>query len=130
MLTAVLLMRAQTTVSGVVKDVQSGRPLAHVNISAEGTEVHTVTNDDGRFTLKTPHQPNYIQLSHIGYKTRRQSLRPGQTEGLQLTMVSNISELKEVIVSAQDPLEVVKAAMSHIPQNYPKEPELVRCFYR
>ena len=130
MLTAVLLMRAQTTVSGVVKDVQSGRPLAHVNISAEGTEVHTVTNDDGRFTLKTPHQPNYIQLSHIGYKTRRQSLRPGQTEGLQLSMVSNTIELKEVIVSAQDPLEVVKAAMSHIPQNYPKEPELVRCFYR
>lgn len=126
----VTTLRAQTIISGVVKDVQNGRPLTHVNISAEGTDTHTVTNDDGRFTLKVQRMPRHIQLSHIGYKTRRQPLSTGQTENLQLTMVSSTVELKEIIVSAQDPLEIVKAAMSHIRQNYPQEPELVRCFYR
>ena len=36
----------------MVKDRQAGDALSHVSISAEGSEVHTVTNDDGRFTLK------------------------------------------------------------------------------
>jgi hypothetical protein len=40
---------AQQVVSGVVKDRQTGDALSHVSISAEGSEVHTVTNDDGRF---------------------------------------------------------------------------------
>ncbi len=130
LLLSVLLMQAQTVVSGMVKDRKTGRPLAHVTISSEGTHIQTVTNDDGRFTLKTVQPPRYIQLSHIGYRTRRHQLKDGQTQDLQLTMVPSTVQLGEIIISADDPLEIVKAAMSHIDQNYPQQPELVRCFYR
>ena len=129
LLLAGLAAQAQQVVSGIVKDRQTGDALSHVSITAEGSEVHTVTNDDGRFTLKVKNSPKYIQLSHIGYKTRRQQL-DGQTEGLQIMMTSHVVSLDELIVSVNDPLSIVRAAMQRIETNYPMQPELMRCFYR
>lgn len=130
MLLAVAVLQAQTVISGVVLDKQKGRPLSHVSIVAEGKDIHTVTNDEGRFTLKTCHSPRYIEVSHIGYKTRRVPVTDNIAEPLRILMVNSSVELREVIVSVDDPLSIVKAAMSRITQNYPKETELMRCFYR
>ena len=127
---ATLAVQAQQVVSGVVKDRQTGNALSHVSVSAEGTDVHTVTNDDGYFTLKVAQSPRYIQLSHIGYKTRQMPLGYGPTDNLTILMLSTTVQLSEVIISADDPLAIVKAAMSRIESNYASEPELVRCFYR
>ena len=66
-LATVLSVNAQTVVSGVVTDRKTGDPLPHVSVMVEGEDIHTVTNDDGRFTLKTAHRPQYVQLTHIGY---------------------------------------------------------------
>ena len=129
LLLAVLVVQAQQIVSGVVKDRQTGDVLSHVSITAEGSAAHTVTNDDGRFSLKLNNEASYIQLSHIGYKTRRQQLN-GQTEGLQIMMTSHAITLDEVVVSVNDPLEIVRAAMKRIQSNYPMQQELMRCFYR
>ena len=107
-----LLMKAQTVVSGKVTDL-NGQPLAHVSVKAEGTEVQTVTNEDGMFTLKTHQQPRYLRLSHIGYKTRRVALEQGATDQLRIRMQSNTVELQEVLVSADDPLSILKAAMMY-----------------
>ena len=130
LLTVLLTIRAQSVVSGVVTDRQTGRALSHVSVTAEGSNAHTVTNEEGRFVLKTPEMPKYVQLSHISYKTRRQSLTAGNTENLRIMMVGNTIELGEVIVSIDDPLSIVKAAIERIEKNYPNRSELVRCFYR
>lgn len=129
-LLTVLALRAQTVVSGVVTDRQTGRPLPHVSITAEGNKQHTVTNDDGRFTLKLLQPARYLQLSHIGYKSYRQELTDGSTEQLRIAMVGNAVQLQEVLVSVNDPMVILKAAMQRLATNYPSEPELVRCFYR
>ena len=130
LLSGVLLGYAQAVINGVVLDRQTGRTLSHVSVTAEGGKEHTVTNDDGRFSLKTQRIPQYIQLSHIGYKTRRQQIQHGQTSNLRIMMAVNTVGLHEVVVTRNDPLEIVKAAMDRIEKNYPQKPELVRCFYR
>ena len=124
-----LVIKAQTVISGKVTDL-NGQPLAHVSIMVEGTEVQTVTNEDGQFTLKMHEQPHRLRLSHIGYKTRHIALEQGATEQLRIRMQSNTIELSEVLVSVNDPLSILKAAMARIEKNYPNEPELMRCFYR
>lgn len=129
LLFAVLTVKAQSVVSGKVTD-QQGQPLAYVSVSAEGSEVHTVTNDDGQFTLKTTHKPRYVRLSHIGYKSRKVAIDEGTKQSLRIRMVSNTVELREVLVSANEPMAILRAAMERVMQNYPHEPELVRCFYR
>ncbi len=130
LLSGVLLGYAQAVINGVVLDRQTGRTLSHVSVTAEGGKEHTVTNDDGRFSLKTQRIPQYIQLSHIGYKTRRQQIQHGQTSNLRIMMAVNTVGLHEVVITRNDPLEIVKAAMDCIEKNYPQKPELVRCFYR
>ena len=124
-----LVIKAQTVISGKVTDL-NGQPLAHVSVMVEGTEVQTVTNEDGQFTLKMHEQPHRLRLSHIGYKTRHIALEQGTTEQLRIRMQSNTIELSEVLVSVNDPLSILKAAMARIEKNYPNEPELMRCFYR
>jgi hypothetical protein len=57
-------------------------------------------------------------------------LGSGPTDNLTILMLSTTVQLNEVIISADDPLAIVKAAMSRIESNYTSEPELVRCFYR
>ena len=57
LLTVLLTIRAQSVVSGVVTDRQTGRALSHVSVTAEGSNAHTVTNEEGRFVLKTPEMP-------------------------------------------------------------------------
>lgn len=130
LLTVLLTGRAQSVVSGVVIDRQTGRALNHVSVTAEGGKAHTVTNEDGRFVLKTPQMPKYLQLSHISYKTRRQHLTEGQTEDLRIYMTSSTVELSEIVVSPNEPFMIVQAAIERIEKNYPDNPELVRCFYR
>ena len=129
LLFAVLTVKAQSVVSGKVTD-QQGQPLAYVSVSAEGSKAHTVTNDDGQFTLKTTHKPRYVRLSHIGYKSRKVAIDEGTKQSLRIRMVSNTVELREVLVSANNPMAILRAAMERVMQNYPHEPELLRCFYR
>ena len=125
-----MTMTAQTIISGQVSDQQTGQPLPHVSILAEGSDVRTVTNDDGRFTLKTVQRPQYVQLSHIGYKTRRFRIEEGSTDNLHIRMQGSSVVLSEIVVSVNDPEDILKAAIQRIEKNYPMEPELARCFYR
>ena len=129
-LLTVLLVKAQTVVSGVVTDRQTRQPLSHVSITVEGSGVHTVTNDDGRFLLKVQEPPHYVLLTHIGYKARRHQIGEGATENMRISMVPSTVELQEVMVSVGDPLAILHAAMKRMDRNYPDEPELMRCFYR
>ena len=130
MLLAVVMLSAQTVVSGVVKDRQTRKPLAHVSVTAEGSGVQTVTNDDGVFTLKVQQQTKNIRFSHIGYKTRYQQLSEGSTQPMEVLMTASTLALSEIIVKANDPVAIVRAAMKRIERNYPNQDELVRCFYR
>jgi len=118
-----------TVVSGRVVSRQDGAALAHVSVSALQGAVSTVTNDDGEFTLKVPKRPAYITLSHLGYHTQRVNLSSA-TEGLKIRMVPSAIMLDDVVVSANDPLEIVLAAIKKIPDNYLNSASLMHCFYR
>ncbi len=125
-----LVADAQVTVRGIVTDLK-GRPLSQVNVSADGRDIHTVTNEDGMFSLKILEKPRHIKLSHIGFKTRRIALEKDyKEEVLRIRMEGSTVELDEVLVSANDPMSILKAAMERVKYNYPQKPELMRCFYR
>lgn len=130
LLALVLTVKAQVSVSGIVTDRQTHRPLPHVSVSIENGDVHTVTNEDGRFTLKTTVHPKYVQLSHISYKTQRVPIGDVLSGNLHIEMTKSTVMLDEIVVSSDNPLEILKAAMQRIEKNYPRESELVRCFYR
>lgn len=118
-----------TVLTGRVVDRQSGKKLAHVSVSSPNGKQQTVTNDDGEFLLKTPDRPAYIEFSHLGYHTRRINIG-AQTEDLTVRLMPSAIQLDEVVVMMNDPMSVLNAAISKIPDNYSMQPSMMHCFYR
>ena len=57
-------------VTGIVKDKETRQALANVNISVQGTNIGTVTNADGVFSLKASLDElgRGVVVSHLGYQ--------------------------------------------------------------
>ena len=124
-------MRAQNVVlSGTVSSDRTGERIAHATIVAEGLGVAVVTNDDGYFTLKTETLPNAITVSHLGYQSRRISLKGKTAETIKIRLKPTAIALQELVVWTDNPRQLVDIAIRKIPENYARKPELYKCFYR
>ena len=122
------VLAQQVVIGGTVTDNKTGDPLRQVSISAG--RISVVTNEDGVFLLKMDKLPSSISVSHLGYKTRKVSLTQGATEGLKIRLVPTTIQLREIIVRNEDPRQLVDMAISKIPDNYSRKPELLKSFYR
>ncbi|MBR1726882.1 MAG: carboxypeptidase-like regulatory domain-containing protein, partial [Muribaculaceae bacterium] len=98
-------------VSGEVRDNSSGKKLENVNVTAPQRHLATVTNADGRFTLKTVTRPEYITFSHVGYRTQRVPLTDGTTH-VKVRLIPVNIVLKDVEVTNQDPYALLAEAMA------------------
>ncbi|MBE6271906.1 MAG: carboxypeptidase-like regulatory domain-containing protein [Prevotella ruminicola] len=123
-----VVMAQQTTVGGTVIDEKSGRPLPQVSVSAG--RISVVTNEDGAFLLKLGNMPENIMVSHLGYKTRKVALHAGRTENLKIRLQPTTIQLREVVIHTGNPREMVETAIKKIPENYSRQPELLKAFYR
>ena len=67
MLFVAQVMLAQTrTITGKVTDAQS-EPLAGVNVVVKGTQLGTMTDMDGNFTLNVPSGSKELVASFVGF---------------------------------------------------------------
>lgn len=120
------------TVSGTVCDRQTNNRLESVSISAQGTDIGTVTNADGFFTLKVPKSLNVrsLTVSNIGYTNQVIPLNGSDISNVRIVMVPNAIMLQEVVVLGGDATRLVQEAVYKIGDNYPAVPNLLTGFYR
>ena len=120
----------ETVVHGVVKDRKSRRPLSHVNITLEGTNIGTVSNAEGMFELRFPTSDfRRVKFSHIGYASGY--LYPAEV-GNALTVWLEPAEtvLSDVVVYGADPRRIVSEAIDKVARNYPENANMLTLFYR
>lgn len=88
------------TVSGVVTDTESGKPMVAVNISADNRS-GTITDGQGAFILRLQPGEHHIGFYYVGYKVIRQqvTLAAGETVHLEIGMKMSSRMLDEVVVS-------------------------------
>lgn len=121
------------TISGTVKDMRTKKAVEYVNVSALGTNIGTITNEDGDFTLKLSYAMNVkeIQLSCIGYYNARVSITGNNQNGGEFFIVPESFNLSEVeVFSWRNPRDLVKAALDKVDQNYTNQPNMLTGFYR
>jgi len=87
---------AQRTVSGVIAD-NTGLPLIGANVLVDGTDVGTITDIDGSFSLNVPDGVNELVISYTGYDT--QTIDISGTNSVSITMAEG-RLLDEVVVTA------------------------------
>lgn len=85
---------AQQTVHGTVKD-SNGDPLIGVSVYVSGKPV-TVTDYDGKFTLKSAQPSTKVEFSYLGYQNKTVTI--GRNSSLDITLQDDAHALNEVVV--------------------------------
>ncbi|WP_455673867.1 carboxypeptidase-like regulatory domain-containing protein [Phocaeicola sp.] len=120
------------TISGLVKDKQSRKGLEYVNISIPGSNIGTVTNADGVFTIKVDEGTPVpvLEISHIGYQNNRVQLDKEHLDDLKIWLTPHANMLNEIVVYANEPRRIVEKAISKISVNYSNKSNMLTGFYR
>ncbi len=117
--------------SGKVIDAKTHKGMPYVSVTDR--QIGTVTNEEGEFTLKLKSAPQTVSFSYVGYKTRRLSASECKTlmaEGKAVLMQASSVMLSEIIVHSSDARDIVLKAIDKIDNNYPREANLLKGFYR
>jgi hypothetical protein len=120
------------TISGVVQDVATKKPIPFVSVYIPGAYIGTVTNLDGYFTLKVPEglSATVFSISHLGYRTSEYSLAESRGGARVFALSPYSITLPEVIYQPDDARGIVEKAIAKIADNYPEEPQILTGFYR
>lgn len=94
----VLSSAQQRVIKGNVTDSRH-KPLPYVNIILDGTNEGTTTNEDGNYELQIP-DTNAVKIlfTSLGYKPVTKLIRPGGSQVVSLSLISDERSLDEVVV--------------------------------
>ena len=85
------------TVSGTVLDKTTNDPLSGVSVVVKGVaNAGTITDMDGKFTLKLPYAEAPLVFSYLGYQP--QEIVPGAKKELTVLLQEDTKALQEVVV--------------------------------
>lgn len=124
-------------IAGKVIDGISGKPLHYASVNLAGTNISNVSNADGFFTLKVDPRtaPSaLLTVSYLGYTTV--TLKLADFEGydlknpLKIELMQVSLSLNPSLIRAQNPEELLLAALYRIKQNYPDKHVGMTAFYR
>ncbi len=117
---------------GSVIDQQTRNPLAFASLSLEGTNIATVTNTEGEFSLKVPKnmKDGKVTISYIGYKDKSVSLTFFKPEKTKIELEMLLVALNEILVFPKDPELLIRAVMNKRDENYFSYPASMTAFYR
>ncbi len=104
--------QATGAIEGVVREGDSGRPLATANVVLADTEHGVVTEDDGRFLLTAISPGRYnITASHVGYESasREVTVRAGDTSAVALALTPKPVRLEGILVAADRALSAASS---------------------
>lgn len=120
------------TVNGSVRDKQSKKKLEYVNVSVPGTNIGTITNTEGEFTIKLPttQKSSMVEISHIGYLSTQVPVNGTNLSDLKIYLIPNSNILDEVVIRALDPRFLVEEALNKVPENYSTKHSMLTGFYR
>ncbi len=123
---------------GEVTGEDSNKSLVFATVAIEGTNVSTITNADGEFSLKVPNDildngnKSNVLVSFLGYRTKTIPLAQFVENGNNKIELSvSITELPEVNVEVPKNAEaLVRETLKRKGENYFDDPTLMTAFYR
>lgn len=87
---------AQRTVTGVIMDGALNEPLIGGTVQVKGTTTGTVTDLDGKFSIKVAGPSDVLVISYVGYES--QEVVVGNQTAINLTLKESAQQLDELVV--------------------------------
>lgn len=120
-------------IKGKVIDRENSDPLVFASITVSGTNIATVTNTDGNFTIKVPNNKKEASLkfAYIGYKNHEVPIKDLKTGGKNIIVMDMVSvKLTEISVFPNNPRLLIDKVLQNRKDNYPDEALIMTGFYR
>lgn len=89
---------AGTILRGTVTDSISGEPMAYVNVYLNASQGGTVTDENGRFSVKASRPVSKITVSSLGYDTKYVAVNKRNAAHLKVKMSPADYMLAEVVI--------------------------------
>jgi hypothetical protein len=122
-----------TTYKGEVVNEDNNNALVFATLSVEGTNISTVTNSDGLFTLKVPNTINdaRIVVTYLGFTPKTFLLSSFNKERTKIGLSEVTTQLSEVMVQTnKNAKAIVIKALNNKGENYMSNPKKMMAFYR
>ncbi|MGB1451690.1 MAG: carboxypeptidase-like regulatory domain-containing protein, partial [Marinirhabdus sp.] len=122
-----------TEFKGKVVDAATDRGLTSASIVVEGSNIGTITNDEGEFLLKVPAKDanGTLLVSILGYTVNKVAIANLLSEGNLIKLSPKITELTEVNVSTYtDPEKLVRQVFKRKVENNGDTDLKMTAFYR
>lgn len=119
--------------SGEVLEEGSNKSLALATLSIENTNISTVTNTDGEFSLKVPLTTKNAQviIAFLGYETKSVPLTSLSQKNNKIYLKVAVTALAPVDIKApKDAEKLVREVLSKKGENYLDAPSIMTAFYR
>ncbi len=110
-------LRETGVIQGRVCDSRTGRPIPYANVTLLGTDVGTLTGEDGSYTLRdAPPGVHAMQVSYVGYGTANRkdvAVVAGSQVQSDFALQDNEVGSKEILVEARAALVSKERADTH-----------------
>ncbi|WP_338039342.1 carboxypeptidase-like regulatory domain-containing protein [Maribacter litopenaei] len=118
---------------GEVYDSETKKPLVFATLTLENTNISTITNTEGEFSLKVPESntSENVIVSFLGYRTKRIPMLQFKAERNEIVMTELVTQLSEVNLSIpKDARALVRETLKKRGENYINNPTVMTAFYR
>lgn len=108
-------------------------PLAGAYLSVENTNISTVANSDGEFSLKVPQQLDNVNVlvSYLGFQSKLLPIEFFMKDQVVVELQQSLEKLKEVsIFTYTDPKVLVQNMLKNSGANYFTDHTTMTAFYR
>jgi len=117
---------------GSILDSKTKYELIYASISVAGTSISTISNSEGKFTIKVPKDKENASLiiSFLGYKNKVVSIKDLKSEKNIIYLEPSSTVLEEVFVKLRDVKTIFAGVLNNRSQNYGDDPLQMTGFYR
>jgi hypothetical protein len=118
---------------GEVINSNNDDAIMNAHLSVNETNISTVTNSEGKFSLKVPKSvsPGTVNISYLGYQSKNLPLSYFKSHGTIIYLDPVVEELTEVkVYRAGDAQGLVQTMLNNRGDNYIDNPTQMTAFYR
>jgi len=117
---------------GSILDSKTKNELIFASITISGTSISTISNTEGKFSIKIPTEKQNLNLviSFLGYKNKVVPVKELKSEKNVLYLEPSNTILEEVVVKVADAKNIFLGVLNNRLQNYGNDPIQMTGFYR
>lgn len=118
---------------GRVLSGDTREPLANASITVSNSNVSSITNQDGYFSIRVAasSRNSTLTIRYLGYENHYiPVVSLIDSPNNHIMMIPSSIQLGEIEVVSGDGSELVREALRRVPNNYPVEPNMMVSFYR